>query len=380
MKSIFAKAFAEAALLLTSHTLAAKTFAAFWSRVSPKLAEGVGYFEKNDGAGLEADKTFLERITFRDPEINRIVDGCLKEFLHSDILQLIASVQKIEDGIRERQEQINAWKLASIAAPSTSLMPLKATRAALGRRIAREREAIETDKKRIAGLKEETLKRLTQDGISMSPEQLDGILYSAEGSELAQVMAVAENIKAIESNLAGALKGPDAGTEQIKAYTGFLMMSYRVYIEAIQRAMRKIETVYLTELAAIIDEADTMMREADELSRRSAKTIQIAQNNLDINARTINLAQLYEDHLKNRWVSLDTLKREMRLNFALAQNTFRTIKVGGELIEVIKAGEKDLESIFSFEPPKLEAFYDKELRREFDTLTARLRSAKAARS
>ena len=156
-------------------------------------------------------------------------------------------------------------------------------------------------------------------------------------------------------------------------------MSYRVYIEAIERTMKKIETVYLLELGEIIDEADTMMREADELSRRSSKTVEIAQNNLDINARTINLAQLYEDHLKSRWVALDTLKREMRLNFALARNTFRTIKVGGELIEVIKAGEKDLESIFSFEPPKLEAFYDKELRREFDTLTARLKSAKASR-
>ena len=128
MKSIFAKAFAEAAILLTSHTLAAKTFAAFWSRVSPKLAEGVGYFEKHDSAGLEADKTFLERITFRDPEITRIVDGCLKEFLHSDVLMLISNVQKIEDGIRARQEQINAWKLASIAAPSTSLSPLKMRR------------------------------------------------------------------------------------------------------------------------------------------------------------------------------------------------------------------------------------------------------------
>ena len=160
MKSIFAKAFAEAALLITSHTLAAKTFAAFWNRVSPKLAEGVGYFEKHDGAGLEADKTFLERITFRDPEITRIVDGCLKEFLHSDVLTLIGQVQKIEDGIRSRQEQINAWKLASIAAPSTSLMPLKATRAALGRRIERERQAIETDRQRITGLRNETLKRL----------------------------------------------------------------------------------------------------------------------------------------------------------------------------------------------------------------------------
>lgn len=378
MKSIFAKAFAEAALLLTSHTLAAKTFAAFWSRVSPKLAEGVGYFEKHDGAGLEADKTFLERITFRDAEITRIVDACLKDFLHSDVLQLIANVHRVEEGIVERQEQINAWKLASIAAPSTSLMPLKMTRAALGRRIEREREAIDTERKRIDTMKADTLKRLEADGIAMTREQLDGILYSAEGSELAQIMAVAENIKAVEANLSASLKGPDAGPEQIKAYTGFLMMSYRVYIEVIARAMTKIENVYLTELAAIADEADTMMREAHELSQRSAKTVEIAQNNLDINARTITLAQLYEDHLKARWVALDTLKREMKLNFELARNTFRTIKVGGELIDVIKAGEKDLESIFNFEPPKLEAFYDKELRHEFDSLTARLKSAKSA--
>lgn len=378
MKSIFAKAFAEAALLLTSHTLAAKTFAAFWSRVSPKLAEGVGYFEKHDGAGLEADKTFLERITFRDAEITRIVDACLKDFLHSDVLQLIANVHRVEEGIVERQEQINAWKLASIAAPSTSLMPLKMTRAALGRRIEREREAIDTERKRIDTMKADTLKRLEADGIAMTREQLDGILYSAEGSELAQIMAVAENIKVVEANLSASLKGPDAGPEQIKAYTGFLMMSYRVYIEVIARAMTKIENVYLTELAAIADEADTMMREAHELSQRSAKTVEIAQNNLDINARTITLAQLYEDHLKARWVALDTLKREMKLNFELARNTFRTIKVGGELIDVIKAGEKDLESIFNFEPPKLEAFYDKELRREFDSLTARLKSAKSA--
>ena len=176
MKSIFAKAFAEAALLLTSHTLAAKTFAAFWSRVSPKLAEGVGYFEKHDGAGLEADKTFLERITFRDAEITRIVDACLKDFLHSDVLQLIANVHRVEEGIVERQEQINAWKLASIAAPSTSLMPLKMTRAALGRRIEREREAIDTERKRIDTMKADTLKRLEADGIAMTREQLDGVL------------------------------------------------------------------------------------------------------------------------------------------------------------------------------------------------------------
>lgn len=81
------------------------------------------------------------------------------------------------------------------------------TRSALARRIERERQAIDTDRKRIATLKTETLARLEQDGIGMTPEQLDGILYSAEGTELAQVMAVAENIKAIEKIWRSRLKG-----------------------------------------------------------------------------------------------------------------------------------------------------------------------------
>lgn len=64
MKSIFAKAFAEAAILLTSHTLAAKTFAAFWSRVSPKLAEGVGYFENTTAPDWKQTKRFLSASHF----------------------------------------------------------------------------------------------------------------------------------------------------------------------------------------------------------------------------------------------------------------------------------------------------------------------------
>ncbi len=375
MSSIFTKAFAEAAVLLASHTLAAKTFTAFWNKVAPKLAEGVGYIDRHGDEDLEADKTFLEVITFRDPEITRIVDSCLKEFLHSDVLALLARIERIEDSIRERTEQINAWKLAAIAAPATSLSPLKRTRSALLRRAAREKDAIAVDRKKIEVIKEEYLKRLESDGLKMTSEQLDGLLHSAEGGDLARVMAVAENIRAIEKNLAASLKGSETDADQVKTYTGFLMMCYRVYIEAIERAKKRIENVYLMELAEIIDEADIQMREADKLSRMSAKTIEIAKNNLDLNARTIALAQLYEDHLRARWSALDALKQEMKHNFELARNTFRTVKVGGELIEVVKAGEKDLEAIFTFEPPALAAFYDKELRRDFDALTERIKAS-----
>ncbi|MDO4937034.1 MAG: hypothetical protein Q4E62_03880 [Sutterellaceae bacterium] len=379
MKSFVTKAVVEAVVLVASHTLATKTFAAFWKAVSPKLSEGVSYMEKHQDEGLEADRTFLEVITFRDAQIQRIVDDCLKEFMHSDVLRLIDQVQKIQDRVTERREQINAWKLATISAPSTSLMPLKRTRTWLERRIAREKKAIEADNAKIETLKTETLAKLAQDGIVMTPEQIDGLLYTAEGTQLAQVMAVAENIKAIEKQLAELLASPDAGPEQVKSYTGFLMMSYRVYIVAIARAIDVIDDDYLYRISDIINEANNQMLAADEIHQKSPERSAIAINNIDINARTIELAELYADHLRARKERLAVLLKDMKLNFELARNTFRTVKVGAELIDVIKSSEKDLLSIFEFEPPQLDAFYDKEMRREFDALTQKLRQDGAKR-
>lgn len=373
MKSFVAKALLESVLLTASHTLSARTFAAFWKRVSPRLQEGVSYIDRHEDEGLEVEKTLLETITFRDPEITRIVDGCLKEFLHSDVLSLIDQVQRIEDGITARREQINVWKLSLIAAPATSLMPLRQTRASLNRRIARERKAIERDEARIDALKASTLEAMAARGLAMTPEQLDGLLYSAEGGDIAQVMAVAENIRAIEHSLSAELKGPDAGAEQVRAYTGYVMMCYRVYLAALDRAARTIRTVYLKRLEGIIAEATSQMMKADALRQSLGARSDVAMNNLDLNARTIDLADLYEKHLNRRLEDLARLSAEMRINYELSRNTFRTVKLGGELVDVIRAGEKDLQSIFEFEPPRLEAFYDKKLREDFDAITARLK-------
>lgn len=373
MKSFVAKALLESVLLTASHTLSARTFAAFWKRVSPRLQEGVSYIDRHEDEGLEVEKTLLETITFRDPEITRIMDGCLKEFMHSDVLSLIDQVQRIEDGITARREQINVWKLSLIAAPATSLMPLRQTRASLNRRIARERKAIERDEARIDALKASTLEAMAARGLAMTPEQLDGLLYSAEGGDIAQVMAVAENIRAIEHSLSAELKGPDAGAEQVRAYTGYVMMCYRIYLAALDRAARTIRTVYLKRLEGIIAEATSQMMKADALRQSLGARSDVAMNNLDLNARTIDLADLYEKHLNRRLEDLARLSAEMRINYELSRNTFRTVKLGGELVDVIRAGEKDLQSIFEFEPPRLEAFYDKKLREDFDAITARLK-------
>lgn len=374
MRLPFVTVLAEAVMLAASHTLAAKTFETFWKKVSPKLSEGVAYVDSHEGDVLKADKTFLEIITLRDPEMTRIVNACLKDFLKGPASDAVERITQMENKLTARKERINTWKLGLMSAPASSLLPLRVTRKTLENRIVREKKAVSDDEAAIARVKTETLKAFSDAGVPITAEQLDGLIYSAEGGDVARVMAAAENIRTIEKELGRLLAGGDATCEQAKSYTGFLMMSYRVYLEAIERALHAIEKTYLVRLNTIKQSAGEQMMLADQLMSKARKVSSAAKNNRDINAKTIELAELYEGHLMNRLAELKRLHREMQINFELAVNTFRTIKVGGELIDVMKTSERDLKSIFEFDAPQFSAFYDKTLRAEFATMTQKIRA------
>ena len=94
---------------------------------------------------------------------------------------------------------------------------------------------------------------------------------------------------------------------------------------------------------------------------------------MEINARTISLIALYRDHLNNRLKELERLRKEMLANYELSLNTFRTVKVGSELLSVIASGEKDLDAIFNFEPPQLKSIYTDGLAEEFEQITRKLK-------
>ena len=376
-KSTFKSAVIEACVLVASHTFTAHTFEKFWGKVSPKLQEGVSYLEKHDAEKLSTDKSFLELVTFRDSKMARIINGCLQDFLSSEIVDLIDQVQKIQDQIAERKTRMNAWRLGLISAPSTSINPLRKTRAKLYTRIKKEQAGIDHDLKQIEVLKSQAQEKLHAAGIELTIDQLDGLLYTAEGAELAQVMAVAENIKKIQTQLGANLEQSDTSGEQVKTYTGFLMMSYRVYIEAIERAIRAIEKTYLVKLNDLSEQANEQILRAKELFEQSKKTSTIAQNNIELNAQTIRLINAYRAHLTGRLIDLKKLNKEMFINYEVAVNTYRTVKVGAELIDVISASEKDIQSVFNFEPPKLASFYDEGLKTEFERMTRKLKGVEA---
>lgn len=113
----------------------------------------MAYVDSHEGDVLKADKTFLEIITLRDPEMTRIVNACLKDFLKGPASDAVERITQMENKLSARKERINTWKLGLMSAPASSLLPLRVTRKTLENRIVREKKAVSDDEAAIARVK-----------------------------------------------------------------------------------------------------------------------------------------------------------------------------------------------------------------------------------
>ncbi len=56
----------------------------------------------------------------------------------------------------------------------------------------------------------------------------------------------------------------------------------------------------------------------------------------------------------------------------VATNTYETVKVSGELVDLMQSSQRLLDNLRSLEVPPLRTFENLEMKREFDRLTLRL--------
>ena len=59
----------------------------------------------------------------------------------------------------------------------------------------------------------------------------------------------------------------------------------------------------------------------------------------------------------------------------MALNTYETVKVSGDLVALMKDSRRLLDTLFSLQVPRLRAFENLEMKREFERLTRTLRGA-----
>lgn len=355
-----------------SPCLAVRSFQEVWDDAMPLMSQGAEIV----ASGKDPDeRSWGEILTFRDSRFARLLEECFEVMTDSAITGSIRELDALRRDNAEKRAKIAELQKKAVSAPSSSWNPLKDTQQSIREDVVRMRQEIADNEVRMEQLREATLAALQSRGLPVSREQVDAMLGAIDGNDTASVMAVAENIKAIQAAIERQLSQPGAGMELVQSYTGVYMMCCKVYVYAIELALQRIDESYLKRLDDIRREAESLLAEAKSMMARAGENDRkILAANIPANQRTLEAVDLYRRYLERQKTHLRTLLREATTSAEVAVNTYRTVRTGAELLGLMKRSEADFSEIFNFQPPSLSLLYDERLRQEFESITERLRA------
>ncbi len=361
------------ALCLFSGTArAAESMEEIRDEVFPKFGSGLEELASRSDVD---EPTFLETVTFRDSKFQRIIQECFEIMSDSPLIDLLALQDEVRDGVRERQEKLGRLAGESLTAPADSWNPLATTQERLRRDMEKLRGEIADMEASLAAQKDRVYAGIEANGVPLKREQFDAMINAADAVETAKIMAVAGHLRYMLQSMEGQVSAPDAPLEMLKMYSGIYMMCYRVYIYAVANAIVYIEHQYQPRLAEIKKKNDDLMDESRSLRRQltSDDDRRTLDSNMASQKRMDEVIDLYGRYLKKKAKELENLNREMGRHYRVAENTYRTIQLSSQLLELVRTSRSDFSRIFSFRTPELGLLLDERLSREFAEVTAALR-------
>ena len=351
---------------------AERSFSELWNDSIPLLTEGAELI----ASGKElSERSLSEVLTFRDARFPRILDECFTILAGSSLTDLLHRQSAVAAEIAEKKADIVELKTKSVAAPEASWNPLAHTQESIQRDIAKLQDEIARLQSAFEQEKETVYLRMREKGIALSREQFDQLLAIVDAPEKASVMGVAENLKRIHQEICVKIAEPDSPVEMLQTYTGVYMMGLGVYLYALENAVEQVEGQYLPRLQALREENEANYQKARQLAAQdlSPHDAEIVRRNILSQKRVTEVLNLYEKYLDREVRQLRALYQKTQQSFNVAVNTYHTVKVSTELLNLIRASEEGFFSLVTFQPPELSLLYDERLAAEFAAVTGKLR-------
>ena len=349
---------------------ASQDISVVWNKVRPLWEEGVQIV----ASGKNPDERSLaEKVTFRDSKFRRIVGECFEIMADSDLTEFLDARAKALKQIAEADKKLVELEKDFMFSPESHWNPFKKTQKSIQEEMGSLRAKktaliaqMEKDREKVSSIIESR-------GIPVTREQMDGMLEAADGEDIARIMAVAENISAIQQRIEQGVR-KDSPIDMLKTYTGIYMMCNKIYVYSIEKALDQIDGVYLKKLSEMRTSTQDILNDAKNMRKSvSAEEKKELDVNIDSNKRMLEAIDKYARYLGQQKKNLDALREKAEKKFRVSVNTFMTVRTGSELLNMMRTSSEDFSRIFSFKVPDVSLLYGETLRIEFEDISRRLK-------
>jgi hypothetical protein len=353
-------------------TTSTEEFAEIWENITPKLNEVLELEQQAENTpnsvwlGLGTDKEDLNQ------EINQLLDEAVEILSVSNTNNIRQAIRAEDETIREMKQDIAKYHQAQITAPVNSTW--KTTIADYEVKIKQLTESIEQSKTHISKLKAQFAQQLSNKGLSISTEQLDVLLSSVVGDDIIKSSIVYDHIKQISQQLMILTEKSGEDINISQRYYGMYTVLLKILLHMQQNFINKIDNQYLPKIANIIIEVKNinvttgnLLRSIHDKTHRKHLFANLQAQNL-----TLQTAELYKKHLVTQRYKIAKAIIKTSQDLQIAQNTYKTVRIGGELINLLRSSNKSFEILLNIQVPDLLIFENKQMKHEFAILTQKL--------
>jgi hypothetical protein len=306
-----------------------------------------------------------------DEDINALLDAAVAILSRSPVQRYRTEIASLRDQIADARSDIDGFRRERLAAPSESL--IKPTTADFDERIAEREADVRRYLAELARVKAEFATDLRAMGLELSEDQVDLLLATVVGDNIIDLGIVFDNVKTITEKLELLVEESGEDLESARRYYGM----YVILLRALARMHRDVSTAiterYLPRIDAIAKQAEALREQTRALVREQPDRAALLNKNLEAQALTLEAAWVYRDYLTEQQRQVEQAEAALDADIDTAWNTYQTVKVSGELVDLVQSSRSLLDSLLNREVPALRPFQNLEMQRELEKLTRQIR-------
>lgn len=345
-------------------------FATIWENVTPAL-EKVLVLEK-EAETLPDTVWFGKNRQDNRNDINELLDEAVDILSISNSAETRQHIRALEEEISQMKQTISEYRQAQVSAPIRSTW--KTTVADYEAKIEQLNELIEQRHKTISELKIQFTEELSEKGLYITQDQLDVLLSSVVGDDIIQSSIVYNNVKQISQQLMDLTIKSGEDFDISQRYYGMYTVLLKIVLHMQQSFVNNIDEKYLPKIGIIVAEVyglnattrHLLRSEIDQNRRRHLRANYEAQN------LTMQTAQLYKVHLIKQRRKIAAAIKNTEKDLQIAQNTYKTVRVSGELINLLRTSQKSFDVLLNLQVPDSLVFENTQMKQEFAILTQKL--------
>ena len=310
--------------------------------------------------------------------------GADKESLGEDQVDVFSEIEELlaSPGVTASRKQIDRLR-KRIQSERKRIADLKEKKMVasgsdenkLDRKIQKSVNKIDTYNQNIDLEKNNLRVRLQELGLLLDDDQIDVLLSRVDSNDIIKMSVIYDVLTDITNQLMELTQEFNEDINQAKKYYGMHVVLLKFVMNMQQSYIKTMDEEYLPKINSIRKNTTQLSQESKRLleieKKRDSRIL--LQKNLQAQALTLKVANIYAHQLSQQKTKVQQAFNIVKGDYRVAKNTYDTVKLSSDLIRLMKNNQASFNALMDIQIPEIVPFENLEMQKKFEELSILLK-------